>query len=86
VLIRLSSSGTLKFRGDNTVVRFNRTSAFAFFLFTPLAFAQGAPGQITKFGPDGMTPVDSVASEDAAGNIGIGTMTPAAKLDILGAM
>jgi len=55
-------------------------------LFTPLAFAQGAPGQITKFGPDGMTPVDSVASEDAAGNIGIGTMTPAAKLDILGAM
>src|SRR5215813_5240113 len=66
------------------MAQFNRTSAFAFLLFTPLALAQGTPGQITKFGPDGVTPVDSVASENAAGNIGIGTIAPTAKLDIVG--
>jgi len=30
MLIRLSSSGTLKFHGDNTMAQFNRTCAFAF--------------------------------------------------------
>ena len=60
-----------------------RPSMFAGALFAPaLVLAQGTPGQITKFGPDGLTPVDSIVREDDAGNIGIGTTSPAAKLDI----
>jgi hypothetical protein len=39
------------------------------------------PGQITKFDPS-LNVVDSVITEDASGNIGIGTTTPAAALDV----
>ena len=51
-------------------------------LMPGLAMAQGTPGQIAKFGVDGTTVVDSVASEDAAGNVGIGTSTPQARLEV----
>ncbi len=55
-------------------------------LMPGLAMAQGTPGQIAKFGVDGTTVVDSVASEDAAGNVGIGTSTPQARLEVNGAI
>jgi hypothetical protein len=39
------------------------------------------PGHITKFDPS-LNVVDSVITEDSSGNIGIGTTTPAAALDL----
>jgi hypothetical protein len=46
------------------------------------AFAQSqTPGQVTKFDPS-LNVVDSVITEDPSGNIGIGTRTPTAALDV----
>src|SRR6516225_7493401 len=39
------------------------------------------PGQITQFNPS-LNVVDSVITQDASGNVGIGTRTPAAALDV----
>jgi hypothetical protein len=39
------------------------------------------PGQITQFDPN-LNVVDSVITQDSSGNIGIGTTTPAAALDV----
>ncbi len=61
----------------------NRALMLALLVLAPgLALSQ-TDGQIAKFNISGDL-VDSVVTEDAAGNIGIGTMTPAAKLDVAG--
>src|SRR5215471_19867109 len=39
------------------------------------------PGQITQFDPS-LNVVDSVITQDPSGNIGIGTFSPAAALDV----
>src|SRR5262249_28354463 len=41
------------------------------------------PGQITQFDPS-LNVVDSVITQDPSGKIGVGTMNPAVKLDVLG--
>jgi hypothetical protein len=41
------------------------------------------PGQITQFDPS-LNVVDSVVTQDPSGKIGVGTMNPAVKLDVLG--
>jgi hypothetical protein len=45
------------------------------------AFGQQTPGQITQFDPS-LNVVDSVITQDPNGNIGIGTTTPVAVLDV----
>src|SRR5262249_44429962 len=40
------------------------------------------PGQITQFDPS-LSVVDSVITQDPSGNIGIGTATPGAALDVV---
>jgi hypothetical protein len=46
----------------------------------PIAQSQ-TPGQITQFDPN-LNVIDSVIAQDPSGNIGIGTTTPAAALDV----
>jgi hypothetical protein len=59
-------------------------SVAAVMLVVPARPAQGqsqTPGQITQFDPS-LNVVDSVITQDPSGNIGIGTTTPAAALDV----
>jgi hypothetical protein len=56
-------------------------SAMFVLVFASLRAQTQTPGQITKFDPD-LNVVDSVITQDPSGNIGIGTTTPAAALDV----
>jgi hypothetical protein len=52
------------------------------FLGSGIVYGQTqTPGQVTQFDPN-LNVVDSVITQDASGNIGIGTTTPAAALDV----
>jgi hypothetical protein len=54
-------------------------------LGSTVAYAQQTPGQIVKFGPGSPPPLEnSIITEDLSGNIGIGTTTPTARLDVAG--
>jgi hypothetical protein len=50
---------------------------------SPAVAQSQTPGQITQFDPN-LNVVDSVITQDPSGNIGIGTTTPVAGLDVVG--
>jgi hypothetical protein len=71
---------------DRRVLRFVlgfAVSAMAAVTIGPVYAQTQTPGRITKFDPS-LNVVDSVITEDSSGNIGIGTTTPAAALDLAG--